>query len=1095
MKSQPLDLSPDKLLAQATCAVLLESQIQGTAWLVSDEGHLLTAGHILGKERPAARVMIEFPDDTPREALVIQWHYDWETGVDFAVLKLVETVADRYPLPVYLAAEVTGEMRLRGYGITLKDQSPGRGMFLGFLDPQNSFSNRLFLYSSSELGERGFSGAAVFSDELNAVVALQIEATAAITGAGRDTTLAMPLYRIAERWKDLILLEKESRIRYAHFGIFNLRSMMAPLPLPPMFYHPQPPEMHWANRVSELSILTEHWAEKQVKVVGLVGLGGVGKSSLARKWCDQLSLQTLPPDGIFWWSFRYQPSLDEFLDAALYYLTGGQFKSSEVTSPWARMQQFVSFLRGGRFIIILDGLEAMQRSMESAENFGGVEDVAFRNFLGLIADPTLHRSLILITSQFPLTDLKALEGFSCRSLKVDTFSTNDGANYLEYRGVKGEKADLHSLSNEYGGHALSLSLLAGYLNEYFDGQAKHGQVIPHVATTETTKVNQILQSYSYRLTEPQKALMQLLSASRRPITHQDLESIVYNEEFNRDNPLLKSLAAFKPFELRVLVINLEKGALVSREKNEADEWTYTIHLIIREYFYAQLADNPELVTMMNLQLRDYASSLPVPDPPKRLEDLFPLYDVVFYSCQAGLFDQAAQMHRERMSMGEQGPLEIAFRFGAYEFQKSFLRLFFPDRDLTKLPLVSASDAQIFLLLEIGSCSKQLGQLAEAKSFIERAADIALNSADMLNAAIAHCELASVKARLGELNDAQEIADKAIESSKLAKTEMWEINSRAGLAWIAFLKGEIELTELAYRETRSVMNNVKMPVEIEGIGKIDDLVFDLGIQFATFLLATGRLEQSYERTEYNLKVSKALGLSEGIARCERLFGDIEFVRGNLAKALDHYIEGLEIARKFGIQEEIWRIVLGISRSLVAQSHYERAEANLTSALEIAQRSQRRIGEVDIYNGWAELCYAKRDLDRAREQAQKALEIADDTGYKWGKGTALHIQGQVAIGLHESGIAQKKLIHAYRLRRSLQDPSARLTKSLLDQFSQSINTAPQERLASLIGIGPLLATRIIEYRNTNGPFSTTDEIRNVAGIGTNKFQAIEALITVD
>ena len=48
-------MNHDELLTQATCAVLIEGQIVGTAWLVSDEGYLLTAGHVLGIEELATQ--------------------------------------------------------------------------------------------------------------------------------------------------------------------------------------------------------------------------------------------------------------------------------------------------------------------------------------------------------------------------------------------------------------------------------------------------------------------------------------------------------------------------------------------------------------------------------------------------------------------------------------------------------------------------------------------------------------------------------------------------------------------------------------------------------------------------------------------------------------------------------------------------------------------------------------------------------------------------------------------------------------------------------------------------------------------------------
>ncbi len=59
---------------------------------------------------------------------------------------------------------------------------------------------------------------------------------------------------------------------------------------------------------------------------------------------------------------------------------------------------------------------------------------------------------------------------------------------------------------------------------------------------------------------------------------------------------------------------------------------------------------------------------------------------------------------------------------------------------------------------------------------------------------------------------------------------------------------------------------------------------------------------------------------------------------------------------------------------------------------------------------------------------------------------------------------------------------------------INTASQEVLDTLPGIGPSLAASIIAYRQEHGPFASVEEIQNVSGIGPAKFEKIKALITV-
>ena len=60
--------------------------------------------------------------------------------------------------------------------------------------------------------------------------------------------------------------------------------------------------------------------------------------------------------------------------------------------------------------------------------------------------------------------------------------------------------------------------------------------------------------------------------------------------------------------------------------------------------------------------------------------------------------------------------------------------------------------------------------------------------------------------------------------------------------------------------------------------------------------------------------------------------------------------------------------------------------------------------------------------------------------------------------------------------------------------NINTAPQEELDSLPGIGPSTALKIINYRKEHGKFSKIEELKNVSGIGDSKFNQLKDLITV-
>ena len=60
--------------------------------------------------------------------------------------------------------------------------------------------------------------------------------------------------------------------------------------------------------------------------------------------------------------------------------------------------------------------------------------------------------------------------------------------------------------------------------------------------------------------------------------------------------------------------------------------------------------------------------------------------------------------------------------------------------------------------------------------------------------------------------------------------------------------------------------------------------------------------------------------------------------------------------------------------------------------------------------------------------------------------------------------------------------------------NINMAESAELQTIPGIGPSKAQRIIEYRQSNGNFSSIEDIQNVSGIGSKTFESIKDYITV-
>lgn len=61
-----------------------------------------------------------------------------------------------------------------------------------------------------------------------------------------------------------------------------------------------------------------------------------------------------------------------------------------------------------------------------------------------------------------------------------------------------------------------------------------------------------------------------------------------------------------------------------------------------------------------------------------------------------------------------------------------------------------------------------------------------------------------------------------------------------------------------------------------------------------------------------------------------------------------------------------------------------------------------------------------------------------------------------------------------------------------FPVNVNSANEQQLDALPGIGPATARAIIEHRERVGPFGVPSDLLEVPGIGPSKFEAIESLV---
>lgn len=75
-----------------------------------------------------------------------------------------------------------------------------------------------------------------------------------------------------------------------------------------------------------------------------------------------------------------------------------------------------------------------------------------------------------------------------------------------------------------------------------------------------------------------------------------------------------------------------------------------------------------------------------------------------------------------------------------------------------------------------------------------------------------------------------------------------------------------------------------------------------------------------------------------------------------------------------------------------------------------------------------------------------------------------------------------------------PAAQAAGGVAGDGRVNLNTADAAALETLPRVGPAMAARILDWRETNGRFATVEDLRSVSGIGEKTFAALKDLVSV-
>lgn len=268
-----------------------------------------------------------------------------------------------------------------------------------------------------------------------------------------------------------------------------------------------PEIFNFYDRTPQLTTLQTWILQDQSRLIALLGISGIGKTTLALQLIEQIKTNF---NYVIYRSLQFSPTLNTTLTNLL------QIFSDKTDIPQnieTQISQLLDYLRKHRCLIILDDVQMLFSSGQLAGQYKtAYED--YQLFFKLIAEVCHHSCLILISWE-KTREIAKLEKVNnyVNSLVLDSLGI--AAKGIMKQQKLSDNDDWETLINIYQGNPLWLELTTTIIQDLFGGSVSEFLQCEDVILGESLQAQ--LDQQFQRLTQPEIAIMIQLTKENQPV--------------------------------------------------------------------------------------------------------------------------------------------------------------------------------------------------------------------------------------------------------------------------------------------------------------------------------------------------------------------------------------------------------------------------------------------------------------------------------------------------------------------------------------------------------------------------------------------------
>jgi tetratricopeptide (TPR) repeat protein len=773
------------------------------------------------------------------------------------------------------------------------------------------------------------------------------------------------------------------------------------------------------GREHEFDILDAAWANPDINIVSLVAWGGVGKSALVSHWLHRMAQENYRgAEKVYAWSFYKQGtsghgvSADEFIAHALDWFDDTRPGEG---SQWGKGERLANLVGKQRTLLVLDGLEPLQEPPRSGVQAGRLKEDSMRALLGGLA--TINPGLCVITSRLSIRDLTGCERYTVRRIDLEHLSPEAGAELLKAEKVEGESEELKLASREFGGHALALTLLGGYLRDVCGRQVARRKEVDILEQDEEDggHAQRVMASYERWFSgHPALAVLRIIALFDRPADGPAIAALRKKSDIPHLTEPLKNLSEE---DWQRAIARLRDAKLIA-DKDPNQPETLDAHPLVREYFKKQLRQNDsDAWSAGNDQLFNYLRKA-VKGRPDTIQDMAFLYAAIPHGCQADRYERAfREIYFVRIQQGQK--FFAPSKLGTVSADLEALSCFFdppwehPSDPPWKHPVASITGKWRALLFgQAGYRLWMLGRLKEAITPIEEALEADVTRAkEALDADVAREAwkyasvdaetLASIYLSLGDLTKALSYSKDGVEYALDSGDSDQLVSALSTQGDVLHHKGDLPESQEVFEHAKGIKGAGRQIFLFpHSLGhRRHDLLLSLG-RYGEVQDTVKRILESQGAEDFNLIDSALLYLSLGQAYLFESPHMVIEAKANLELAMDYL-------RRAGRVVHIPRGRLALADLHIMTGELNEAKTNLDEALATATRNDTELHQADCHLKYAWLYLEQGENEKARESWAKAKEIIDRRGYHLRDVDSHLLAARLHIARGEKGKAQESL----------------------------------------------------------------------------------------